>query len=734
MNLAPKVTIPAIIIAAAQAAAAFPAVSSPRRIAFGSLGASDAPSQVSAGSTPLLLQGLTDDGLISITDIPSFRETKTALLSQLHSCIMAIDAEGDIGVPTQRFADGTIRRSFATSNLPDGGPQPIKTLDEYEALSGQSMSASCKKFRGHLSNFRSSVDLAMKRFAERLSKEMGASLPRPLLSTPKNSVDYEDINQVVAGGEHLEHFHSYQKNEGAVDGDDEATIEFHTDQGFFIAFTPGLIVSSDPSEESAKLSDGFYIQDSNGEKHLMEFTEDDELVFMMGDGVNQFINNKLKDDRKVLRATPHALTLPIQDDKSQARVWYGRMVLPPKDAYVPGMDSTFGEARQFLVDSTQGGGSIPLGIGCSSPTSKAVTQTSRHLSGPEDEVVCAEDELFCWFRCMKLGDYGVTEGARRTTEGASITEHCSQRNLGLQCVNIRGQVLEDGKGHGDYYPECTNSTHLTHPVTAYPEIDQQDGECTSDLWKEFNDDGIDYDFMADLTVPNGSEALLHWSVVTDDQGTEKVKARLTMNNVFGWIAMGLANLEEGAGKNGMNGANVIMAIPGDPLAYSPVTGLDMSTDASVNSYKIHDKDSSFRLWMTPLESADATGSAVESTDCFTALTFETDHINGVKFNLDGTDELIRASNSEDYYVGYHGRLDRTRFTLNWKTGEMSFYESPPAPWEIASNGDTSTNGDTATNGDGQYPQEIVEGTSDGPIKSVFLGAYISFALAAMMLG
>jgi hypothetical protein len=64
------------------------------------------------------------------------------------------------------------------------------------------------------------------------------------------------------------------------------TIEFHTDQGFFIAFTPGLIVSPS-TEQELKLSDGFYIQNSNGKRMQMEFTRVDDLVFMMGDGVNQ---------------------------------------------------------------------------------------------------------------------------------------------------------------------------------------------------------------------------------------------------------------------------------------------------------------------------------------------------------------------------------------------------------------------------------------------------------------
>lgn len=200
-------------------------------------------------------------------------------MSHLHACIMSIEDESS--VPTQSFPDGTIRRSFATSTLPDG-PQPIKSLEDYEVLSLRSESTSCGHFKSHLASFRATVDLATRQFAERLSTEMGTSLPKPLLSTSNSAGhDYEDIKQVFEGGEHLEHFHSYQKGGRGK----EATIDFHTDQGFFIAFTPGLIVTS--SEEPQALSDGFFIQESDGEKMTMEFTGEDDLVFMMGDGVNQ---------------------------------------------------------------------------------------------------------------------------------------------------------------------------------------------------------------------------------------------------------------------------------------------------------------------------------------------------------------------------------------------------------------------------------------------------------------
>ncbi len=386
-------------------------------------------------------------------------------------------------------------------------------------------------------------------------------------------------------------------------------------------------------------------------------------------------------------------------------MWYGRMVLAPNDAYLPSVtgvvDSTFGEVRQFIVDSSTNG-DTPAGIGCSTPNMKAVITTARSLESEED-VACAEDELFCWFRCMPLAEHNLT------------FDSCTERNLQVQCMNPRGQVLENGEGHGDYFPECTNRTYESHPVTEFPMIDQQDAAvCTSEKWNEFI--GIEgYDHMVDLTNPNGTETYLLWSVVEGDAGSMKVKARLAFDNVFGWLALGFANVED-THLNGMNGASIIMAIPGGN--YSPDTGLDLSVDGSVATYKIDVEKTAFRFWDTPIETDETktTVADVEDTGCFTALTFESDHINGLKFNLNGTDEMIWGGNSNDIWMSYHGHAHRSRFTIDWNTGDMSFFA------------DADEDADADVDAD-ESDQQVESGVS---MKSGVIGV-ISLAFASMAL-
>ena len=118
--------------------------------------------------------------------------------------------------------------------------------------------------------------------------------------------------------------------------------------------------------------------------------------------------------------------------------------------------------------------------------------------------------------------------------------------------------------------------------------------------------------------------------------------------------------------------------------------------------------------MTPIETDETktTAADVEESGCFTALTFESDHINGLKFNINGTDEMIWGGNSNDIWMGYHGHTHRSRFTVDWSTAEITFFGMPM---------------ETVAESDGQK----VEG-SDGSMKSCVVGI-ISLAFASLVL-
>ena len=441
---------------------------------------------------------------------------------------------------------------------------------------------------------------------------------------------------MVENGEHLEHFHSYQATRKTPPNDQEETIELHTDQGLFLVFTPGLLVSEN---EAGYLTGGFLIQLQDGSLAEVEFSNKDDFVIMLGDGVNQYVNPKLKSGDKPLRATPHALTMP-QHNKDEARVWYGRMVLPPADAVHPQHNDdemTFGELRQVMIDasiSKQDHADDALSLGCSS------TMVARQL----EETTCEGDTLLCWHRCMSTTEFGVSE------------EICANQNLSMMCINPRGQLWDNT--HGDFYPGCIDpSSEIATPFPTLPTYPRDDEVCTDEMWEAFSD-STGYDHTFEL----GNGAVFMWTVV-DNQ----VDGRLAFNGLFGYLAFGFAKID--GAKNGMHGATIIMALPGSN--YSAVEGLDLSMGPTVNEFVI-DPDggkSAFRHWMTPVTSVARSLDTyqVNATDCFTAMTFKTNSIHNIEFNLTGSDELLWAANDVDYYAGYHGQA-RGRFSVDWPMG------------------------------------------------------------------
>jgi len=409
----------------------------------------------------------------------------------------------------------------------------------------------------------------------------------------------------------------------------------------------------------------FYIEMKDGSRALVDFDEDD-LVIMLGDGVNQYVNPKVESSGVSLRATPHALVMRNHDNE-KARVWYGRMVLPPSDAVHPEHQETFGHMRQLMIDaSLSSTGDDILGIGCS----------GNSVAHQLEEVVCMEGSTYCWHRCMNHSDYEVSDMI------------CSERSLQLQCVNPRDQVYESG--HGDFQPACSNSIE---PVTDYPTLSSfpQDTEkCDEKAWDEFSSpDG--YSFIFDKLGDNRGNRGLDWDGAMEKGGNvskfmwnvdgDSVDGKLVFNGLFGWLAFGFFN--PGGKHNGMNGASIIMAVPGGN--YSAKLGLDMSMNETVEEYVIHLDGSSFRHWSDPLQGRDVSSYNVASNECFTALTFNTESINDIKFNISGTDGLLWGANKRDNFVGYHGRGgegpsrgagDRDVFNVEWNTGKAWF--PPPA--------------------------------------------------------
>ena len=288
---------------------------------------------------------LTSVGMITITDIPDLDDLRIDALEGAHDCLAHSDA-----AQTTIMDDGTARRTLGASTL-DGVARPPATHGEGARARARDSTA-CRAPFGRTSRLHRGVRGAPRgssrarrrsgRVALLLRAQRQQQEPADGGSAPEA---YATLADVVAHGEHLEHFHSYHKPDGARRADDDTlAIDFHTDQGLFIAFTPARTLAANDSADAAQ----FLVELPDGVARETRFDGRAQLVMLLGDGIVELVNPRSHSSRP-LRAAPHALRMPQGGQRAgDARLWYGRMVLPPPDALDETRGNvTFGEVRDL---------------------------------------------------------------------------------------------------------------------------------------------------------------------------------------------------------------------------------------------------------------------------------------------------------------------------------------------------------------------------------------------------
>ena len=568
----------------------------------------------------VLRDAMTTDGIVAVTGIPNFASLRRAVMLDSARCGAEAPASR-----TTTFEDGTARRTFAGIT---------RGVDDSRAIEFGDVNAetSCSdpRFKARLADFRGAVSSAAGAFASRMSELFPTAEGQPLLWDFPHKTAFRNLDEVVRAAEHLEHFHAYHRPEGAAAAEPDATtIDLHADQGLFIGFTPGLVVqtSGDASvaAEVAGADAGmFVVERPDGTRARADFGPDgDIVVFMLGDGVDQIVNPRMPEGVR-LRSAPHAMSMP-RLARNQARMWYGRMFLPPAEALSEPHGVTFGELRRRAVEDVHEGGGVGRGLGC-----------SRALLENEG-TQCKDNQMYCWMRCM---DHTP----------AINPKACEDKGLKLQCLSQRNQVWRLEDSHGDYNPTCSNSNDN---VTPPPKIPARAGTCN----------GTFAPFLAKESYPNSIELVkgkfyLQWRVASG-----VLEARMAYDGVVGWMALGVEN--PGGGHNGMNGAKTVMGIndADKDIFGAPFVG------TGVHEYKIHDRLSAFRHWQTPLAPANITGAEMNVTACHTAMKFTTAHaIGGEPLHLADNGKnvsLIWAVHPDTFLKGYHGWGNRGHLVIDF---------------------------------------------------------------------
>jgi hypothetical protein len=504
------------------------------------------------GTVDRLVAALQEVGLVSFSGInlPSwqgpFQECLTFMKTMSTSSSSSSLSSSSLSLSNVRnhiqsiaLADGTTRTTLAvegTQDLADIFSSSFITTSK-EHSSSSSSSSLCQALEESGTVLRHRVDTVLSEIMAHLTEALGLEGVELLTTsssekspTTKNHDQQPpppqgmDLPEILKDALVLEHFHQYDVaaaaaaaaapgddyDDAAADSDNWA-LDWHVDQGLFLAFVPGSIAQQGQSSNNNnnnhhnnnKEADGeFHIQFQDGSTQRVKFDLNlDELVLMVGDAAEQIINPALralsssspsKQHPKPLRALPHALTLRSSTATSAAdaadaaattatigpRLWYGRMVLPPLSAHHPLSVSsspssnspmiTYGDLRQALMmssslspedkDSTTTARRRMMVLACSSPHHQHVETVGssssllplRFLADDKDinATSCNPDsQAFCWHQCMNYTD-----------DANDSPESCTGRQLSLACANDDGYLWTTDVHDPQFYLTCVNKT------------------------------------------------------------------------------------------------------------------------------------------------------------------------------------------------------------------------------------------------------------------------------------
>lgn len=663
----------------------------------------------------VLRDAMTTTGIIQVTGIPGLAKVKREALVAAAACAQVAPA-----ARATKFADGTNRRTLASIASGTGVKQPFDL--GAEPTSPHLRTGCGAEFHQSTTEFRGMVDRASAAFLGAMGLVFDTQEAALLVDSRDPTMTYDSLAGMVANAEHLEHFHAYtnpgRRDQHALNN----TIDMHTDQGLFIAFTPAIRQDAPgAARATAELGqnldvDGdtgpFFIRLQSGATVRADFgpSAANNLVFMLGDGVARYFNPR--SGVAALRPTPHAMTIPSLG-RGGSRLWYGRMFLPPQTAIDTTAGTTIGELHRGMLDDVTSHGTAEVSVGCSRASG------TRRARAADDQCAGEKDTIYCWMRCMPYTD-------------EANPEICAAAGTHLKCTSQRDQVWRLQDGHGDFNPACTADP--TNYVTEPPKIPDRPANCQEQSFEAFTN-ASEYD--AHIELLEGKLALM-WSVVDG-----AVRAKLAFDGVVGWMAIGHENPT--GGHNGMNGAPIVMGLndPDPDIVGAPYIG------TGVNEFVIHNHASAFRHWSTPYRDPMLRHERMLITDCHSSMQFTASSIGGWPLAVgastqpspavgkpsgeseisgsgdrgatDAVDRLIYAVHTDTYLKGYHscGELRRCRGKLqvDWSNG-IATLPGPSTPGGWGGGGGVHDGGAPAgaagghSHGSGDVP--IVNSTAQPP--------------------
>mmetsp|Transcript_37342 Transcript_37342/g.66857 ORF Transcript_37342/g.66857 Transcript_37342/m.66857 type:complete len:630 (-) Transcript_37342:75-1964(-) len=318
-----------------------------------------------------LRRAISDVGLFAISnavDVPS----SGAALQRYAACV----ARGiDGGALHTVLEDGARKTTVAA----------VTNGTRVESLPAE-VTEACPDFADAAKGLRASVDHAGRVYARLLDILVQGAPPRgPVPGGAGNS--YVDA---VLRAEALEHFHLFQ-HDGERDEAAEPAIQLHSDMGLFIIMTAAEYVELTSGERvvGGGPQTGFYLELASGEM-VQPVIQPGSLLVMNGDGAEKWV--RLSKGAFTRPYSPaHEVILPEME--GLARVWFGRMFLPPSDAvHVEDGRLTFGEYRRQTMDAFRYGHPEEASSAGCSPGRRGLVEVTK----------CSAGKIYCWMSCLSV--------------------------------------------------------------------------------------------------------------------------------------------------------------------------------------------------------------------------------------------------------------------------------------------------------------------------------------------
>eukprot|EP00471_Norrisiella_sphaerica_P006583 CAMPEP_0184490978 /NCGR_PEP_ID=MMETSP0113_2-20130426/19326_1 /TAXON_ID=91329 /ORGANISM="Norrisiella sphaerica, Strain BC52" /LENGTH=590 /DNA_ID=CAMNT_0026875137 /DNA_START=122 /DNA_END=1894 /DNA_ORIENTATION=+ len=374
----------------------------------------------SMNSETQIKNAIKQNGIVAITGIPHFEEAQLEAMNHLASC----EAELPHLFKTSYLKDGTTRSTLAA-----------ETRSGVSMLFGPNIISGCPGFVAFSKRLRDITSQVSFNFIQSLDRNFGP------LQMKRSGKPYTSLTEALGNAQQLDHFHVYKAPLPSLIEHQTMTVDFHTDDGLFIAISPALLLPRTEASSgsgvnqgrSLHASPGFYIKMTSGMEVEAMFPDPHCLVFMVGSGLARWVDGAQRTG--IRNGVPHGVRIPA----ASTRLWFGRMFLPPKDALSLDTGMKFMDYRDLqLLDFYKEQSSL----GCVQNVESERLPVAVQFS---ESAKCQEDEFHCWMRCWSQNELNETCTSSQHLEclSTSTGEACDPEKMGCmpQCVDEKDQAF-----------------------------------------------------------------------------------------------------------------------------------------------------------------------------------------------------------------------------------------------------------------------------------------------------